>query len=86
MNPFAGEHHEFLGQNLKGYLIKKNFNPMVPSLVITKQISRHIQPNKPTKFKTFPGKMVHIFYSRSSEAETPSKIELISRRKSKKRK
>jgi len=40
MNPFAGEHHEFLGQNLKGYLIEKNFNPMVPSLVITKQNSR----------------------------------------------
>jgi len=73
MNHFDGEHHEFLGQNSKGYLISVIFNPMGP-LVIFPQNSRLSQ-----------AKWCIVFNSKRSEAKlTPSEIELIARRKSKK--
>jgi len=75
MNHYDGEHHEFLGQNSKGYLISVIFNPMGGPLVIFPQNSRLSQ-----------AKWCIVFNSKRSEAKTPSEIELIARRKSNKRK
>jgi len=59
MNRFAGERHEFFGQNSS----LKNVNPMVPPLGIWPQNSRLSQ-----------AKWCIFFHSKSSEATTPIEI------------